>query len=287
MKKLLLLLLLALMIPLSAGAEEAAPAAPVLEVHQLCIGCADGYLIRLGDIEIMIDGGNANPKVPTDDVVNYLRAAGVGELDAYIVTHWHLDHCMNLNAVLAEFGAADTVVYSPSPALHEDYDPLANGVYRQMKDGDVVTIGGMEFICVGPAQLKQDGRCNMDSLNFVLRYGERRILFTADYAASGNILSKYQEICADVDILKFPHHAIEPFEIGRQTARNANPEYVLVPSANGRGKVRSFLGNCGVALPFENFLNNADGHVLVLTDGAEYLEIIRHVDPADYAPAAE
>ena len=100
MKKLLALMLALLLVP-AAFAE--APAAPLLQVHQLMIGFADAYLIRLGDVDILMDGGNANPKTPTDDVVSYLRDAGVDTLDAVIITHWHLDHCMNLNAALAEF----------------------------------------------------------------------------------------------------------------------------------------------------------------------------------------
>lgn len=285
MRKMIRLLCLLLCLLTAVPALAQAPEGDVLELHQLMLGCADGYLIRQGDVTIMIDGGNAEPKKPTKDVMNYLRAAGVDTLDVYIVTHWHLDHCMNLNKVLAEFGSPDTVVYAPSSALHEDYSPLANGMYQQMKIGDVLNIGGMTFTCVGPEKLTQNGRGNPDSLNFVLQYGVRKILFTADYAASRSINGTFKELCSDVDVLKFPHHGLQPYEIGENACRTASPNYVLVPGAVNKYKIWDYFDDHGAKFPRENVLSNADGNIVILTDGAEYFEIRTHQDPADYAPA--
>lgn len=292
MKKLLCLLLCLLMCP--AWAETAD--APILEVHQMMIGCADGYLLRVGDINIMIDGGNANPKLPTDDVVEYLRAAGVDRLDAIIITHWHLDHCMNLNDALEAFGDVDTVVYSPATRVPEEIfngsvtvkiGPLVTGTHQQMKMGDVLEMGGMTITCIGPEKLSMNGGCNSDSLNFVLQYGSRRILFTGDFAQSKCINGEYRELCADVDVLKFPHHAIEPFEIGTTALHTSRPDYVLVPGVVNKYKVWNFADNLGVKFPQENVLTNADGHVVILTDGGDRLDVLVQQNPADWAPEAE
>lgn len=290
MKKLLALLLCLMGWAMPALAEEEKP---TLQVHQMMLGCADGYLVRLGDVNILIDGGNANPQKPTDDVVAYLRAAGVDRLDAYIITHWHLDHCMNLNEVLAEFGDEGTIVYSPADRVPEKIfngtvtvtiGPMVTGVHQQMKMGDVLEIGGMTITCVGPESLSMNGGCNTDSLNFVLTYGERKILFTGDYASSGSIGRQYSEICADVDVLKFPHHGIEPFEIGAQALRIVSPEIVLVPGVANKYKLWNFADDNTVKFLKENVYTNADGHVVVLTDGGAYLEVLTQQDPAEYAP---
>ncbi len=262
MKK-ILTLLCCLMLAFPALAEEA----PAMQVHQINIGFADGYLIRIGDISIMIDGGNAQPEAPTDDVLNYLRAAGIDKLDAHIITHWHLDHCMNLNKVLSEFGDADTIVYAPSAAVHEDYAPLANGTYQQMKAGDVLHFGGMTLTCVGPAELGNDGRRNQDSLNFVVQYGEKRILFTGDFAASKNINTAFKDLCTNVDVLKFPHHGMQPYEIGNQACRTTNPRYVIVPGVANKYKIWDFLDDHGADFPKENVYTVADGNIVILTDG--------------------
>lgn len=104
MKKLLaILLMLTMLIPFaSAAAEE--ETRPTLELHQVKLGCADGYLIRVGDTTVLIDGGEAWPNKPERLFPQYLEAAGVTHIDAYIVTHWHLDHCMNVNYILERWG---------------------------------------------------------------------------------------------------------------------------------------------------------------------------------------
>lgn len=292
MKKIIALLLVLLMIPV-AFAEETAP---IMEVHQFNLGYADGYFIRCGDTEIMIDGGNPNPKAPTDDVVNTLRALGLKELDVYIATHWHLDHCMNMNNILAEFGTDATVTYGASAEPVDvienegrkyDLGPLAAGTYQQMKVDDVIQMGPLTFTCIGPDEMAQNGRCNSDSLNFVIQYGTRRMLFTGDYAQSGEINKRHPELCKDVDVLKFPHHGGKPYEIGNIACRNVSPEYVLVPSQLNNYQIYQFIRNNGVPVERDKVLTNRAGHVVLVTDGGEYLTAFTDQNPADWAPKAE
>ncbi len=290
MKK-LLAFLLALMLCPAALAEETQT--PLLQVHQMALGFADGYLIRLGDVDIVVDGGNPEPMKPTDDVLRYLRAAGVDTLDAYIATHWHLDHCMNMNLILAEFGDEHTQVYGVTEAPPESVfngsvtAPIGGpvkGVYRQMKMGDVLTFGGMTLTCIGPRSVTARGEANVDSLNFVLEYGTRRFLFTGDFAQSGPINDEYKELCANVDVLKFPHHGHEPYEVGNKAMKVLRPQYILVPGAANQYKMWNDYDNIGVKFPKENILTNAEGHVVILTDGGERFEALTQQDPADYAP---
>lgn len=291
-----LLLSLLLVVP-AVMAEEAA--APILEVHQLPIGYADGYFIRCGDIELLVDGGQPNPRVPNDDVINALRALGVEELDACIITHWHLDHCMNMNVVLSEFGTDSTVTYGISDAppeylmfeeknisLRIDIGPVVRGVYQWVKVDDVIQLGPLTITCIGPEELSQNGRCNADSMNFVLQYGTRRMLFTGDYAQSSEINKRHPELCSDVDVLKFPHHGGKPFEIGNIAARNVSPEYVLVPSLLNNYQIYCFFNDRGAKIARENVLTNREGHVVILTDGGDYIEARTMQNPADYAPKA-
>ncbi len=282
MKK-LMMILLALLLAVPVLTETTEPAL-LMEIHQIDMGFADGYFIRLGDVELLIDGGEAVPENPEGRVMRYLENVGCTGLDAYIVTHWHLDHCYNVNNVLAQFGTADTVVYGPSKAVHADYDPLANGVYAQMVPGDVIEFGGMTLHCVGPQSLENNGVRNQDSLNFVIQYGERRVLFTGDFAASGNINKEFKDICANVDILKFPHHGMKPFEIGKFAIRTTSPEYVIVPGVANKYEIWNHFDNNGAKFPKGNVYTVADSPFVILMDGAELLEIRTKINPADYAP---
>lgn len=297
MKKLLSLLFVLMMMLPAAFAEE--ESAPLMEVHQMAVGYADAYYIRVGDIELVIDGGNPNPRWPKDDVVNYLRDVGATTLDACIMTHWHLDHCMNMNEVLEAFGDENTVTYGPSEQpvdtlTYEDrfgkieieIGPVVKGTYAQMKVDDVIQIGPLTITCVGPGTLKQDGRVNGDSLNFVLQYGERRILFTGDCTRTDDILA-HEEICSQVDVLKFPHHGSEPYELKPNAMRVVAPTYVLIPSTFNNHKVFNYFKDHEVPVIRENVLTQREGHIVIVTDGGDLLEARTQQNPADYAPKAE
>ena len=297
MKKLLSLLFVLMMMLPAAFAEE--ESAPLMEVHQMAVGYADAYYIRVGDIELVIDGGNPNPRWPKDDVVNYLRDVGATTLDACIMTHWHLDHCMNMNEVLEAFGDDSTVTYGPSEQpvdtlTYEDrfgkieieIGPVVKGTYAQMKVDDVIQIGPLTITCVGPGTLKQDGRVNGDSLNFVLQYGERRILFTGDCTRTDDILA-HEEICSQVDVLKFPHHGSEPYELKPNAMRVVAPTYVLIPSTFNNHKVFNYFKDHEVPVIRENVLTQREGHIVIVTDGGDLLEARTQQNPADYAPKAE
>ncbi len=303
LKRLFALLLCLILIPAAFAEEEETPS--ILQIHQMKLGYADGYFIRCGDFEMMIDGGNPNPKQKNDDVVNCLRELGVETLDLYIITHWHLDHCMNMNAVLKEFGDENTLVYGPTEGIPPyvsgngtdgskvvvEMAPAANGIYLQMAMGDVIEIGGLVITCVGPDKLGNDGAANNDSLNFLIQYGTRKFLFTGDAAQSGEINNYFSELCADVDVLKFPHHGTETsegsgtFEIGNNCARNLSPTYVLVPSGMSNWQIYQYFRGLGVKIERDNVLTNTSGHVVILTDGADYIEARSDQNPADYASA--
>lgn len=296
MKKQLLvaLLLLTLLLPFALAEEktEAERTLPMLELHQVNLGCADGYLIRFGNTTVLIDGGEAWPNKPERLFPQYLEAVGVTHVDAYIVTHWHLDHCMNVNYILERWGGGSTVVYGASAEVNPDYAPLANGaIYQQMKDGDELSIGGWLTVnCVGPETVKNNGNQNMDSLNFVLIYGQKRMLFTGDYAASGNINRKYQDRVRNIDVLKFPHHGIlddktNTYEIGVVLMRVLSPTYVLIPGAASVWEIWNFIAAYSAEqnLTRDHVYNNRFGNIVLLTDG-ETIEVCTNVDPADFNP---
>lgn len=291
MKKLLALLLALLLCP-AALAEDA----PLLEVHQMALGFADGYLIRLGDVEIMVDGGNPEPMKPTDDVLRYLRDAGVDTLDVYIATHWHLDHCMNMNRILAEFGDEHTQVYGVTEKVPESIfngtvtaqigEPV-KGVYHQMKMGDVLTFGGITITCIGPRAIARKGEANVDSLNFVLQYGTRKFLFTGDFAQSSCINNEYRDLCSNVDVMKFPHHGNEPYEVGNMAMKVLRPQYILVPGAANQYRIWDTYDDIGVKFPQSHVLTLAEGHVVIRTDGAERFDVLTQQTPTDDARSSD
>ena len=270
-----LMLLSLLMLLISPALAEGAAQ---LQLHQISNGCSDAYLILLDDIAIMIDGGNDTGRSPAS-LMNYLSEAGFQRLTAYIVTHYHDDHAGNLNRILEVFGDEDTIVYGPAPELPDKLLPLAAGQYAQMLDDDRFSIGDLDFHCLGPQELAQNGNSNYDSLNFLMTYGSRRFLFTGDYAHSYALLDQYADEVKDVDVLKFPHHGLEPFYITDRALRHTNPAIVITPGAYA--KVSRHVRELGLS---SLRYGNGDNFFIIYSDG-ESLDAVLDVQPGQYANA--
>ena len=263
---LMILLLVCLLIPVHAET-------PIMEVHQLMLGCADGYLIRLGeDITIAIDCGKDTGDT-SDRAIEALREAGCTKLTAYIATHYHDDHAGNMAKILEVFGTEDTIVYGSTEAWPSKYGtPPRECQWQQMLAGDVLSFGGITIKCVGPEKVEGLGGINKDSLNFVLTYGERSFFFTGDYIRSHPVGDGYREYVANVDVLKFPHHGLRPFCIDPWVLQLVNPKIILVPGA-AIGQVQKLCQAYGVDAKVYSI---GDGHTVITTDGIT-LNVTTHV----------
>lgn len=271
-------LLAALMIFGGAFAEEK----PTLQLHQIMMGCADAYLVKCGEKIIMIDGGNDTGYLPTV-LVDYLKQAGIDRLDAYIVTHYHFDHAGNMNLILEAYGDDDTVVYGPSEEMFAEYAPIAAGQYRQMRPGDEILIGDIRIDCVGPETVECRGATNRDSLNFLITYGQRRIFMTGDFVRSREVMRDYGDMLENIDVLKFPHHGIQPFCVDPWVVKILSPEVILIPGV-GRWRVLDMMKQFDI--PACDVYDSGHGNIVLLTDG-ESLDIIPDVLPGQFATRSE
>ncbi len=270
--------------PATPGDLPDAPSAPeepdgparggeLLRLHQISIGMGGAYLLTVGDLVILVDCGS-NTTAPISmgyhnyPLLEYLEGSGIDHVDVHIVTHWHNDHCYNVNILGALYGTEDTVVYGPTGELYKDLTPLAAGTYRRLCDGDRLTVGPLEILCVGP-EYKDflPGNRNIDSLNFIVTYGDVRIFFTGDYMQS-SLLKRWPDEITDIDILSFPHHAMETHEIPRNVYKAVNPRLVLVSSVE-RGAARQFAIHKAGVRQEAVYLCEQEGNLLVTTDGVD------------------
>ena len=255
---------------LPAEPQESEPE-PLLRIHQIDIGCADAYLLTVDGIVILVDCGS-DTMLPISggyhnyQLLEYLEASGIDHVDAHFVTHWHNDHCYNVNVLGELYGTADTVVYGTSPELFPELSPLAAGTYRQLKDGDQLTIGPLDILCVGPPYRENiAGTTNGDSLNFIVTYGHVRTLFTGDFILT-SILKRWRNEITDLDILSFPHHGIGLNEQSPDVYRVISPRLVFIPSHEG-WKVRDWAVNTVLSKQDAVFCSSRSGHALATTDG--------------------
>lgn len=239
--KRLCLMLLALTLLMVLGIAHA-DKLPEMQLHQVPNGCADSYLIVIDGHALMIDGGidtDSNKNVESVEMFAYLEAAGLKHLDVYIATHYHNDHVGNLIELMERYGGEDTVIYGPSDELPERFAELPAGHYQQMKLNDRLTLLGMDTLCIGPQKIDNQGAINNESLNFVMTYGEKRFLFTGD-GANLFMVQDHRDDITGIDVLKYPHHGLEPWLLPDSTFRLMDPSIVLIPS-NGVAMLRRHL----------------------------------------------
>ena len=256
----------------------------VLHIHQIDIGSGDAYMLTVDDIVILVDCG-INTLTPLGNgakhpgLNQYIAASGIDHIDAYFVTHWHNDHCYNVNYFLGLYGTENTVTYGVSEEYFPGLAPLPAGTYQQMIDGGHVQIGPLDILCIGPVdQENLTGNINPQSMNFIVSYGSHRFLYTGDWVDQ-TVADRWPDEITGIDVLSFPHHGHEPMYITRKCYAMMNPRIVLIP---GRGSynVRKFVKSLGL-LDHTVLLSGNDGHILVTSDGSS-LWVASHVRPGEF-----
>lgn len=156
----------------------------------------------MDELDILIDSGD---KSHGDEVVNYLKNAGVDDLELVIGTHAHADHIGGFPEVFEAYRVdryidsgtiADTMIYKTVMA-----DVAAEGcLYSEDKD-EVIKYGDLTLQIIETGDNNDD--LNDDSVVVLATYGATKMLFSGD--AGSAVDSKLIGI-GHVDLYKAQHH---------------------------------------------------------------------------------
>lgn len=190
----------------SSSTTETQTGEEYLYVSFIDVGQADCTLLKLGDCDILIDGGNvADGKA----VVDYLNRQGVDDLELVISTHAHEDHSGGLTYVLNNFTAEQvwvTTSYYNSNAYTNFINAMgAQGLPVYIPSlGEVFSCDGLTVTLLGPVEEYDD--TNDTSLIVMAEYCGKRFLFTGDMetGAEADLVASGADLSADV--LKVGHH---------------------------------------------------------------------------------
>ncbi len=203
-----------------------------LHIDYLDVGQGDCALVTMPDgATLLIDGGghpNFDRELTEKDgelfardtrsigervVSEFLWERGLDRVDYILPTHADADHIDGLNDIARNFHVRGAIV-ARTPPGDPEYTRFAAtmrdmGVaIHQVGGGDVLKIGEVSAEVVWPPP-RAGGRGsygNNDGLVLLLRYGEKRFLFTADIESSAEaaILSGAWNLKSDV--VKVAHH---------------------------------------------------------------------------------
>lgn len=153
-------------------------------MHFIDVGQGDCILIEGSGESVLIDAGENDQG---DEVLGYLSAAGIEDIDLAVGTHPHSDHIGGMDTVLEGITVGrlmlsdvpDSIV--PTTRTYLDLLDAAEETGTEMfygYPGDQVSICGGTLTVLGPVEDYDD--LNDESMVIRFDYGESSFLFTGD-----------------------------------------------------------------------------------------------------------
>ncbi|MGF7186807.1 competence ComEA-like helix-hairpin-helix protein [Desulfitispora alkaliphila] len=176
-----------------------------LKVYFLDVDQGDSTLLKGPDFTILIDAGRHD----RDDVVPYLRNAGVEAIDILIATHPHADHIGQMEKVLENFPVSEVWMCGnvhTSRTFERFVDAVADSGadYHEPRVGEEYQVGSLDMIVIHPQELTGD--LNDDSISVKATYGDISFIFTGDAERTGERAMVDLGVNLQADILKLGHH---------------------------------------------------------------------------------
>lgn len=256
MKRLIALLLLLCLLPLTSLAEDAQQVVydrtdnrteeflfpegtPVLEIVFPRVYSSDCAILRFGDEVMMIDASTLN-KTMQARIKTAMDSMGVDKIDVAFNSHPHDDHIDGFVPVNAHTPIGKLIL-----TFEEDFDSHMKKVVKHCNensipiehvgDGDVLTMGPNGEVTMRVIQRNDTGKwkANDRSAMLLIQYGERTILFTGDVEnrAQKSYFTTPPEGGLKADILKYPHHG--QVKLADDFLEMIDPELAFMNGASG------------------------------------------------------
>lgn len=262
-----------------------------MEVHFINVGRFDAILIRTNNKTIFIDSGTYSKG---DISVNYLKELGITKIDVMIGSHIHYNHIQGQAKILDNFKVGEiyygddiyTCVNNKS-CNEEDIEYIKDAIEKYntkvtiMKPDDKVNIGSMVLEFTGPIKYYTFADSsypqNLNSLNFILTYGNSKFMFTGDYVQDNEILERYDAALLNIDVLKYPHHG--QATLSSEFINATSPEAAVL--LNGQNKLSSGMTSKLKNINTKIYVSGTDKNIVMITDGKS-IKIFTNASPSDY-----
>jgi competence protein ComEC len=206
--------------------RRAAPGPAGLRVEVLDVGQGDAILLQPahGD-PVLVDGGP-----PGGDLESKLRAAGVSQLAAVIVTHDQTDHAGGVREILGELPVRRLVFSFGRRSLLAAARGSGTIPYR-VGEGSEIASGGLRLEVLWPprdrSQVNGVADPNQRSIVLLARWESFSMLLTGDAEAEAVPLDP-----GPVDVLKVSHHGSDDAGLGPLLDR-LSPQLALISVGAG------------------------------------------------------
>jgi competence protein ComEC len=256
------------------------PPAGWLRVTMMDVGQGEAILLQFPSGQSMlVDAGGATARFDTGDriVTPAVWASGVARLDWLAFTHADLDHIGGAAAVASVLRPREIWEGIPVPPelRRQRLRELARRrgmVWRQLQRDDRFEAGGVAVEVRSPERgdWERQRVRNDDSLVLSIRYGDAEIMLTGDVGDDGERRLSLADPAAPLRVLKVAHHGSRSSSSQRFLDRY-RPQVALISAgrANPFGHPSQDVLDRLRAIDAETFRTDADGAVIVETDGRE------------------
>lgn len=212
------------------------PEGKEMAVHFIDVGQGDSTLFQTPNGSVLVDCGESEYG---EDVVAYLKAQGVEELEYFIITHPDSDH-MGCAAYILENIKVKMFVMNGQEKSTKFFSKALDVIEEKqipvdvVVPGDVITVGALQLKIYGPkAHIIETDEWNDASLIIHATYGSRSFLLTGDAEKLGeeSLLENYTNELK-CDVFSAGHH-------GSKTSNSvellsfAKPTYVVISCGEG------------------------------------------------------
>lgn len=191
-----------------------------LNIFYLNLGQADSTLITMGEDVMLIDAGN---KLDGDNIVQFLKAQGIEEIDYLIETHSDDDHSGGMEKILQKLDVCN--VYMPQNAIAES--KIKNDVNIKVFSDleQIYSLGNATWkvLSVDNSEEVKESGDNDTSIVIQLNYKDNKFLFMGDATSKVEKQLLNKEILGKIDVLKVGHH-------GSNTSSSENFLNVILPT---------------------------------------------------------
>ena len=207
-----------------------------MAVHFIDVGQGDSTLFQTPQGSVLVDCGE---KEYGDDVVAYLTAQGVTELEYFIITHPDSDH-MGCAAYVLEHVEVKNFVMNGQEKTTQFFEKALDVMEQKgiegtiVVPGDVITVGALQLKIYGPEEeLVESEKWNDASLIIHATYGERSFLLTGDAEEDGEeSLLEHYTTELKCDVFSAGHHGSKTSN-SPELLSYARPTYVVISCGEG------------------------------------------------------
>jgi len=245
-----------------------------LKAHFIDVGQGDATLLQYADkgedFTILIDAGNWKG----EEVVNYLKAQHVSQIDIAVGTHPDADHIGQMDKVINTFNVGE-VWLSGNTNPSQTFQRLLAAIdskkvdYYEPRMGDQFDVGPLKIDVLYPKTISEHD--NEESISFKLTYGSVTFILTGDATTDDELKMLQSGIDVKADILKLGHH-------GSSTSthpaflKEVNPKVAIYSAGlnNTYGHPHEEVVNLVQDSKIQLYGTDVHGTILVETDGKDY-----------------